>query len=226
MLATVRRSSKETSEADSLSVSLVPEHPTRQRQPASLQLHDVDSPVDDKTSLNRKDIVTVQLASARPHKNTSGNTTAAYRHPKRHSHAPTTSDFNANARLVEWWHKEHECSHALGITSVAGCPLRRCTDCWWHACRQALVDFWNSLWAALAVAIALLPGWICKFACTRQAKVDMAEVACEFKAARTNLHACKEEYVRCKSALVRAEKRFARAAAKTTVQKTGDQATR
>jgi len=54
----------------------------------------------------------------------------------------------------------------------------------------------------------------------------MAEVSCEFKAAQTDLHACKEEYVRCKSALVRAEKRFARAAAKTTVQKTGDQATR
>ena len=208
------------------SVSLVPEHPMRQRRSASLRLHDVDSPVGDKTSLDRKGIVTVQLASARPHKNTSDNTNTAYCHPRRHLHAPTTPDFNSNTRLVEWWHKKLERSHALGITSVDGCPLRRSADCWWHACRQALVVFWNSIWAALAVITSLLPSWTCRYARARQPKVDMAEVSCEFKAAQTDLHACKEEYVRCKSALVRAEKRFARAAAKTTVQKTGDQATR
>jgi len=42
--------------------------------------------------------------------------------------------------------------------------------------------------------------------------MDQLELVCECKAAEKDLYECKEEFLRCKSALVRAEKRFARAA--------------
>ena len=206
------------------STSLVPEQPMRLRSSASPRRHGVHSIVADDISLDRRDTASVQLARVRPRKTTLDNPTAAHRHARQR--LPVTSDSNSNARLAEWCHGERNRSHSLGmLTPGAGskestsstavvleCPPGRSTKSWWHACRQVLVAFFNSLWAALALATALLPGRTCRYASAKQAKVDTAEVACEFTAAQTDLHACKEEYLRCKTALVLAEKRFARAA--------------
>jgi len=208
------------------STALLPEQPMRRQPSASLQRHGVPSFVMDDISLDPKDAASVQLARARQRKTTSDNFTAAHRHARQFLHASSTSDSNLNARLAEWCHEERTRSHSLGmltpfaaskkptsLTAVAlDCPPGRSADGWWRACQQLPVAFFNSLWAALALATALLPGRTCGYVSARQATVDMADVACEFKAAQMDLHACKEEYLRCKSALVLAKKRFARAA--------------
>jgi len=217
--------------ATPISIVVAPENPVRRRYSAPLQhLSDVQlppiktwpvaHPVADSAGLDRKETAGIQVASARLRGSTSDHSTAAHRHPRRHSHT-ATSESNLNARLAGWCHEERD---SVGVlTPVAGftktsppkavasvsTPRR---NSWWHACWQALMAFFTSLWASLALVFALLPGRTRRYACKRQPKMDQLELVCEFKAAEKDLYECKEEFLRCKSALVRAEKRFARAA--------------
>jgi len=165
--------------------------------------------------------------------------TAADDHPRRHSNTAASGASVANARLAEWCH--HERNRALGALTLVACagrpptellrersttfsttasvctPARSDND---HQCGLpgsnaigALFKAVFLLLSAFATALKVMFEWEIALDCARQPTVDAAkrDLERDLMNANKKLQACTEDLWRCKSALIKAEERLARA---------------
>jgi len=221
------------------SISLASEHPVR-GQRSMLDLH-LEQPLPRTmpsgeiifhscvdARLDSKDNARMKLANTRSSKVISP--TASSRHPNGCSHVFSTSD--RNFILAEWC-KDHEraldahapvvgghaarkrsISTKLTPSTVARGDKARPKALWLKRTLRSLVAVacFHSLWT---LATIVMPDMTGGQTCARQrnpaAKVDANLGSCTLQAANEALHACKQEFLRSRSALIEAEHRFARA---------------